>query len=159
MKAWWFGLQASERRTLMIAAPLLFIILIYFAGWEPLQQDITALQKHVTEQRAVKSWMQQSAAEVKQLRGSTSSSQRNGRSLLAVVDQTTKQARLGSSVKRLEPAGSDSVKVMLEEASFDDMMAWLQSLEQSQGLTVATISIDRQAASGRVNARLTLQSL
>ena len=158
MKAWWFGLQVSERRTLSLGGVSLILIVIYFGGWAPLQDDILSLEKQVQEQQAVKRWMQQSATEVEQLRGSGSSQTRHdGRSLLAIVDQTAKNSRLGSNLKRLEPEGSGVVKVWLEQVSFDDMMAWLLSLETQQGLIVSTITIDRQESSGHVNARMTLK--
>ena len=60
-------------------------------------------------------------------------------------------------MKRIEPDGQELVRVSLEQASFDDMVTWLGSLQRSFGVSVADVSIDRQAASGRVNARITLK--
>ncbi len=161
MKQWWSGLQASERRMLIIGAVALMFILPYFAIWMPLKNDVAALQQQVKEQQAVKSWMSQASAEVKQLRGVSSSNTsrpRDGRSLLAVVDQTAKRQGLGASLKRLEPDGQAAVKVWLEQVSFDGMVAWLTTLEQKNGLAVATITIDRQDVAGRINARITLEA-
>lgn len=157
MMQWWSGLQASERRMLIIGAIALGLILPYFAVWLPIQNDVEAMQKQVQEQQVVKSWMNQAAAEVKQLRGRGSSRAKKPRSLLALVDKTAKGSGLGSSLKRLEPEGQATVKVWLEQVSFDDMLAWLTSLEQKNGLAVATITIDRQDVAGRVNARMTLE--
>ncbi len=158
MKQWWSGLQASERRILIWGAVALGLILPYFAIWSPIQGDIEVLQQQVQEQQAVKRWMNQASAEVKQLGGGSVAVQpRDGRSLLAVVDQTAKRSGLGPGLKRLEPEGQAAVKVWLEQVSFDDMLRWLSSMEQKNGLAVATITIDRQDVAGRVNARLTLE--
>ncbi|HHJ80843.1 MAG TPA: type II secretion system protein M [Candidatus Tenderia electrophaga] len=159
MKQWWAGLQASERRILILGGIVLGLILPYFMVWQPMQENVAVLQKQVQEQRAVKRWMSQSAAEVKQLsRGSGNAVRpRDGRSLLAVVDQTAKRSGLGAGLKRLEPDGQVAVKVWLEQVSFDDMLRWLTRLEQKNGLAVATITIDRQDVAGRVNARMTLE--
>ncbi len=158
MKQWWSGLQASERRILILGAVALGLILPYFAIWSPIQDDIEVLQQQVQEQQAVKRWMNQASAEVKQLGGGSVAVQpRDGRSLLAVVDQTAKRSGLGPGLKRLEPEGQAAVKVWLEQVSFDDMLRWLSSMEQKNGLAVATITIDRQDVAGRVNARLTLE--
>jgi general secretion pathway protein M len=160
MKEWWAGLQASERRILIIGGVALMFILPYFGFWLPLQNDVAELQQQVKEQQAVKNWMNQASAEVKQLQGvdsSGASRPQDGRSLLAVVDQTAKRRGLGSGLKRLEPDGQAAVKVWLEQVSFDDMVAWLTSLEQKNGLAVATITIDRQDDAGRINARITLE--
>ncbi len=157
MKEWWFGLQASERRTLGIGGGALTLILIYFAGWVPLQEGVVTLEQQVQEQRSLQQWMAQSAAEVQQLRGgSAGQPQAAGRSLLTTVDQSARNGQLGSSLKRLEPEGEHGVKVWLEQAAFDEMMGWLVSLEQQFGVTVTTITIERKAE-GRVDANMTLR--
>jgi len=144
---------------IILGAIALGLILPYFATWLPLQDNVMALQKQVQEQQAVKRWMNQALAEVKQLGGGSGAAvkSRDGRSLMAVVDQTAKRSGLGTGLKRLEPEGQAAVKVWLEQVAFDDMLRWLISLEQKNGLAVATITIDRQDAEGRINARMTLE--
>lgn len=159
MKAWWARLQANERRIMIAGAVVLALVVPYFGVWLPLQDDIAALEEQVREQQAVKRWMQQAAAEVKQLSASGSAPAerpRDGRSLLAVVDQTAKRSGLGPGLRRLEPEGRAAVRVWLEQVAFDDMAAWLTGLEQQNGLVVDTITIDRQDLPGQVNARITL---
>ncbi len=145
---------------LIAGVVVLLLVLPYFGVWLPLQDDVAALQRQVQEQQAVKRWMQQAATEVKQLNaaGSAPVRPRDGRSLLAVVDQTAKRSGLGPGLKRLEPEGQAAVRVWLEQVAFDDMVPWLTGLEQQNGLVVATITIDRQELPGRVNARITLEA-
>ena len=156
MKEWFTSLAPRERAMVSIAAAVVVLALVYAVAWSPLASSVTRLQQSVEEQQALKQWMQQAAAEVNQLRGAAGASD-DHRSLLAVVDQTSKQSQLGPAVKRIEPDGQELVRVSLEQASFDDMMSWLGSLQRSFGVSVADVSIDRQAASGRVNARITLK--
>lgn len=157
MKEWWFGLQASERRTLTIGGGALVLVLIYFAGWAPLQEGVATLETQVQEQRSLKRWMEQSAAEVAQLRrGGAGAGQVAGRSLLTMVDQSARNSQLGGSLKRLEPEGESGVKVWFEQVAFDEMMGWLVTLEQQSGVTVSTITIERKAE-GRVDANMTLR--
>ena len=156
MKEWFTSLAPRERAMVSIAAVVVALALVYAVAWNPLTASVSRLQQSVEEQQALKQWMQQAAAEVNQLRGAAGASD-DHRSLLAVVDQTSKQSQLGPAVKRIEPDGQELVRVSLEQASFDDMMSWLGSLQRSFGVSVADVSIDRQAASGRVNARITLK--
>lgn len=159
MKEWWFGLQAGERRTLTAGGVVLVLVMIYFAGWAPLQESIATLDGQVQEQQALKRWMEQSAAEVSQLRRSGAGQPlAGGGSLLTVVDQTAKSSQMGVGLKRIEPEGENGVKVWLEQVSFDEMMGWLVTLGQQYGVTVVTINIERQAAAGRVDAHMTLRS-
>jgi len=156
VKEWFTSLAPRERAMVSIAAVVVALALVYAVAWNPLTASVSRLQQSVEEQQALKQWMQQAAAEVNQLRGAAGASD-DHRSLLAVVDQTSKQSQLGPAVKRIEPDGQELVRVSLEQASFDDMMSWLGSLQRSFGVSVADVSIDRQAASGRVNARITLK--
>lgn len=157
MKEWWFGLQASERRTLTIGGIALTLILVYFAGWVPLQEGVANLETQVQEQQALKRWMQQSAAEIEQLRAGGGGGRSIGGSLLTVVDQTARSGQLGPSLKRIEPEGENNVKVWLEQAAFDEMMGWLVTLQQQYGVTVVNLTVERQSNAGRVDAHLTLR--
>ena len=158
MKAWWLGLQANERRTLSVGGAALLVILLYFGAWAPLRDDAVQMEKQVQELQALKRWMEQASQQANRLQSRASTqNKRSGRSWLSVVDQAAKRGRLGGNLKRLEPDGKAGVKVWLEQVSFDDMARWLVGLEQQYRLAVATITIDRQTESGRVNARMTLR--
>lgn len=158
MKDWFNGLDPRERIMVSVAAVIVVLMLVYAAAWSPLSSSVVRLKNSVEEQQALKQWMQQSAAEVKQLRNSSGAAGAGDhRSLLAVVDQTSKQSQLAPSVKRIEPDGQELVRVTLEQASFDDMVKWLGGLQRSSAVSVEDISIERQPESGRVNVRLTLK--
>jgi general secretion pathway protein M len=158
MKDWFNGLAPSERIMVSVATVIVALLLVYAAAWSPLASSVVRLENSVEEQQALKQWMQQSASEVNQLRNSSGATGADDhRSLLAVVDQTSKQSQLTPSVKRIEPDGQELVRVTLEQASFDDMVKWLGDLQRSNGVSVEDISIERQVESGRVNVRLTLK--
>ena len=158
MKAWFMGLAPRERFMVSAATAFVSLVLIYLVVWLPLASHTARLEQGVAEQQALKQWMQRAAAEARQLRGSAAATGGDaGRSLLAVVDETAKQAKLGPAVKRIQPEGQDLVRVSLEQAPFDDVVAWLAGLQQTQGVSVVDATLDRQPASGLVNARITLR--
>ena len=157
MKEWFNGLAPRERIMVSLAAAVVVLALVYVAAWSPLSSSVVRLEQSVEEQQNLKQWMQQSAAEVERLRKTAGAG--DHRSLLAVVDQTSKQSQLAPAVKRVEPDGQELVRVTLEQASFDDVVTWLGNLQQRFGVSVADVSIDRQADSGRVNVRLTLKRI
>jgi general secretion pathway protein M len=158
MKEWFNALAPRERTMVSVAAVVVVLILGYAAVWNPLASSVAGLEQSVDEQQTLKQWMEQSAAEAKRLRNAAGAAGGGDhRSLLAVVDQTSKQSQLAPAVKRIEPDGQELVRVTLEQAAFDDMVTWLGSLQRSYGVSVADVSIDRQPADGRINARLTLK--
>jgi general secretion pathway protein M len=160
MKEYLANLSDSERRTAIIGAVVVALLLFYGVVWDPLAQGIKEQQKTVADQKALLGWMQAASAEAKVLRAAQAgggSTRRTGQSLLAVVDQTAKRGKLGSALSRVEPKGADVVRVRLEEASFDDFIAWIVQLQNTYGITVESVSLDRQDAPGRVDVSLTLE--
>ena len=158
MMAYLKQLNEHERLLLLIAVPLLVIVLLYVMVWRPFSSHNDMLEQRVERQQDVLQYMHKAAQQVKQLRRQQSTTNRRGanQSLLALVDRTVKQAKLARALKRVEPDGSDKVNVRLEQAGFDDMVGWLESLQQRYAITVKDISIDAQDVPGIVNARLTL---
>ena len=98
------------------------------------------------------------AAESKSLRAISGSGLVNdGRSLLAVVDDTARAAGLAQAVGEMTPNGQGQVRMTLEKVSFDRLMRWLVQLEQKQHISVDKITIFAGEKSGEVRAALTLQ--
>ena len=163
MKDWWNALQDRERWILGAGAVLALGLSFYAALWSPFQQDLAQLRRGVAEQRAELVWMRTAAREIKRLDGSASAprapGQREpGRSLLTLVDQSARAAGLDQAMRRVEPQGSDKVSVRLEQASFDALTRWLARLTREHAIETVNARVDRQAASGFVDARIILQS-
>lgn len=159
MKQWLAGLEARERQAVLWGGGALALLLSYFLGWAPLTGKIERLEQSVVERRAQAQTMQTAAAEVTRLRAASNrpGAGSGGQSLLAVVDSTARQGQLGGALKRVEPEGQNSVRVWFEEASFDDMVRWLGTLQQQHGAQVSRLTIDRPGAPGRINARLVIE--
>lgn len=160
MRAWFDSLGTRERMILAAAVALLIPLLVWALLWQPLAGSVQRLEDEVAQQRETLVWMQRSAAEVKQLRGSgdTAAAGLGGRSLLAAVDQSARTAGLGSGVKRIEPESADAVRVTLEGVSFDTVLAWLDALGREFGVAAGMVSVEREAVPGQVRMRLTLHA-
>ena len=160
MKAWLENLDPRERMMVAAGGALFVLFLLYIMVWSPLHSGYDTMKETVEEQRATALWMQQSAQTLKGLKGSAGSTAqgRGGRSLLSVADSTARAGGLGPALKRVEPEGSDSVRVWLEGAPFDVLVKWLGTLSTIHGVNAETVTMERSDATGRVNARLTLQA-
>jgi len=150
-----------QQRSLVIAGSVVLGVVIFALIWGSFTNDVERLETIVTEQRDLELWMQQSAKEALQLRGVTpdTGGVSGNRSLLALVDETAKQSRLGLAMKRVEPEGQDKVRIQLDDALFDDVTLWLEKLETSYNIRVERISIDKLDRAGFVNVRLTLEGV
>ena len=48
------------------------------------------------------------------------------------------------------------MRVWIDEIAFENLLRWVDELEQKQGVRAQTIDLERGEQPGRVNARLTL---
>jgi general secretion pathway protein M len=160
MKEWLAGLDPQERLLVYGAGALLAVILVYVALLHPFHSSYERLRDGVEERRTTLQWMQESAVKVQQLRGANPAAGMGmeGRSLLSVTDDAARAAGLGNALKRVEPDGSNGVRVWLEDAAFDSVVGWLSVMASRYGVDVDSASMERTAARGRVNARLSLQA-
>lgn len=158
MKQWFEQLSSNEQRTLLIGAALLTLLLLYALVWRPIHVGAESMRARVQDERSLLAWMQSSAVEAKTLMRSNAGGKpsRGGQSLLSIVDQTARRGKLGSALKRVEPKGTDEVRVRVEDAVFDDVASWLSGLQTSYGVDVDSISLDR-VSEGRINASITLK--
>jgi general secretion pathway protein M len=160
MKDWLDKLEPKERIMLAVGGVLLLLLLIYVLVLAPIRSGYQSLQQSVAEQRETVVWMQGSAQKIQRLRssGGTAAQGLAGRSLLSVTDSTARAAGLGPALKRVEPEGSNSVRVWLDGATFDVLIKWLGTLSTQHGVDADSVTLERNEVAGRVNARLTLEA-
>lgn len=149
--------RLSERdKLLLMLTTAVGIILVLVIGWHSFAGRVDRMHQVLSSQQATLAYMKQAARQVRQLRGKAPAHSDAGQSLMALLDSTARQSGLHDAVKRVDPEGQDKVRLRLEQAVFDDMMRWLESLSRTYGITVENVTIDRLDSIGLVNARLTL---
>lgn len=158
LKQRWSQLQTREKRILIGGAAALVLLGGYALVWEPYVESGTRLERDVAEQRALLQWMEASAREVQALRGSQPAGGTGGQSLLALADGSARAQGLGSALKRVEPEGANGVRVLLEQANFDDVLRWLDKIATERGVRVSAFSTERRSEQpGRVDVRIVLE--
>ena len=135
MKAWWNRLQSRERRLVLLALAVVAGVLVYLLIWEPIAQQRAALRAEIAGQRALVDWLDRIEPEVARLRqAGRSDTERDlgGRSALAVVDQSARQAGLAAALSRIEPGAGGEIRVQFQGAPFADLMGWLETLVRTR---------------------------
>jgi general secretion pathway protein M len=158
MKQFLAGLGTRERYLLIAGGGLLLVLLLYALAWRPFSGRVEQLRDTVQEQRALEQWMEGAAAEVRQLRGTQGANRAAGQSLLSLADRTARQNGLGPAIKRVEPEGTDKVRLQLEQAPFDDLMTWIETLVSQYHARIDTVTVEARDQPGVVNARVILQA-
>jgi general secretion pathway protein M len=156
MKAWFAQLAPREQRLILLAVPLLVLMIGWAFIWHPLAQGRSEWRQRSGVLASEVAWMRQvvpglAAASVEPREGL------GPRSLLAVADSSLREAGLGATLRRIEPAGERRVRVWFEQAAFDPVIGWLESLDQRYGIQVTELAATRREGVGVVDVRLTLE--
>lgn len=159
MKEKWQQLSLREKRLVIITAIVVVITLVYFMIWQPLQDGIQTSQIRIKAQQQTLAQMQEQAAEARQLLAAQrqAGASRSSGSLLVIIERTAQSKNLKSRLQKVQPEGDDSVRVWVENASFDQLIDWLALLENRNTIYVSEIIIERQKEPGRVNSRILLR--
>lgn len=158
MKSWWFSLQPRERYTLAGGALMLLVTLLYVGLWEPLQLGYERLERRVESQQQTIAEMERAAREVARLRaqGSGPQADRGGQSLMTLIDTSARSAGMAEALERVQPENNGKVRVWFDNASFDAMLGWLDSLIGRYGVVVDSLVVERGEGEGRVDVRAVL---
>lgn len=159
LKSWFNSLPQKERWLVSGTGALIFLTLFYLMVWEPLHDGLQTERQKQQSQKEILFWMQQAAEEVKTLRasGSRGTIRDQNKPITLVIEQSINNAGLKSSVKKIESSGNNGARVTLDEASFNQILVWLNTLATHNGIQVVSANIERGSKPGRTNARLSFE--
>jgi general secretion pathway protein M len=152
LKAWYAGLQERERRVVSIGAVALSALILVGGILLPLHAAVSTAVKRAETRREDLAWMRINAAEIQS--GAATLFNDTGEAPVVLVDRVGREAGLGTALKGTQPSGN-GVRVQLEAAPFDTLVTWLATLDQRYGLAIDSITVDRAARPGIVNANIT----
>lgn len=147
------ALQPRERWIVGVGGIALVLTILFLAVWEPAVKAKRERAAGLESARVIAQKLEQAAAQVQA--GPSGALAGRGVSLLAAVDQATKQSGLGKAPTRMEPEGDREVKVWFEAVPFDGVVPWLAMLQDRYGISVQTLDVEPESI-GLVNLRLSL---
>jgi general secretion pathway protein M len=153
IKAWYAGLQAREQRVVLIGAVVVGLLILVGGILWPLHSAVAKAVKRSETRKEDLAWMRLNASEV--LAGGATLAPPTGEPPVALVDRVGREAGLASALKGTQPSAGAGVRVQLEAAPFDTMITWLATLDARYGLAIESITVDRAARPGVVNASVT----
>ena len=152
LRAWYAGLQQREQRTVAVGAVTVAILILLFGRLLPLHSAVSnAVARNATKREDL-AWMQVNAPEVRAAGNRPAAD--NGEAPVVLVDRVGREAGLAAALRGTQPNGS-GVRVQLEAAPFDTLVTWLGTLDERYGLAIESITVDRAARPGVVNASIT----
>lgn len=148
MKEWFSQLNQREQLSLVLLSVALLLYLLYILVLAPLKterEQLKAQNSAVTESQGRVDAMVSQLLQLRQ--GSAKGGAK--RNLTSVINQST--SRLQLPVIRLQPNSRGEIQVRIENASFNDVLKWLNEMEYTESLLVREVSVTPAAAAGRIN--------
>ncbi|GAC35301.1 type II secretion system protein GspM [Paraglaciecola polaris] len=142
-------LTEREQRLVLISAVVVIVGMFYWLVWSPLNQAIERDQKAVTGQQSLLSWVHKNANRAIQLRAAQGVSAGFNGSLAQAANQTA--ANNNIAIARMQPQ-ADELQVWVDQASFNDVLDWLKSLEE-MGISILDLDIAEADAPGQIKIR------
>ena len=138
--ALWFNRRSAREIGLMLAACGLGVVwLVVVAIWQPLRQHQLALSQQIDRYTR--------ALAVLQSHPPTLAEPKDGRTVNAIIAEEA--ASYDLVIRRIE-ATAKGADVELDEAGFETVVLWLDTIEQRYGLRVATVALTRRPKPGTV---------
>ncbi len=156
MRDWFDNLARREQIMVAAGAVVVVIALFYLLVWSPLSSGNERLRDSVQAKQDTLAELARWEGRVTPPSGDRSNA-RGGQSLVIVVSQSASGFQLAGALKSSQPVNANSIRVQMENASFDTLVSWLGELHQRHGLSVRSASFTRTGQSGRVNSTLTLE--
>ncbi len=158
MKDWWGSLQYRDRMLLLATTALVLAAVFYLFAYEPIIKKHNTLTQRIDTQRQLAAWMQDTSVKIKQLQGASEAAPvvSSNTSMLSIIESSSRQANLRSPIQRMEPEGTNGVKLWIEKAPFDSVIQWLGELNRQHQIEVSRASINKSDDPGLVTLQLSL---
>jgi general secretion pathway protein M len=141
--------RTGREKVLLITLAGVAAIWGSFAGvWQPLQQHRAALLSEIIRFDRAATVLQMAAQS-----GGLPRVAADTQSLPVIIAETA--ASLQLVIRRLQPVG-DQVQITLEDAPFDAVLVWIDTMERDHGLVVQSLDLVRRPAPGVVGTSLTV---
>ncbi len=155
MQQWFNNLTRQEQLMLLLGGGAVVVYIIYVMLLQPMSEKAESLELQNTVAAETLASVKNLAAEYNQLKKSGATSAGNQKSnLTRLIDTTVKSNNL--VMQRFQPSSSGDIQVRLENAVFNDVVAWLGELELDHLVVIKDLSITPGQGSGIVNVSVRL---
>ncbi|MCU7553510.1 type II secretion system protein M [Alteromonas sp. ASW11-19] len=143
------SLTDREQHLVLLSGVFVIIALFYWLIWAPLNNGLEQQRALLENQQELLVWVNDSASRAKQLRRAGTGNKAFTGSLPQAVNRTT--TRHNIAISRMQPQG-DELQVWVDQAPFNDVLAWLQAME-NMGIVILQADIAEADVAGHIKIR------
>lgn len=150
---WYQAKDPGEQRILKVVAAIILASLLWLLLWKPITDWRDVEDNRLQTAQATVAWMQANEQRARASAG-VASPAGDGRSLVPLLTRAAQSLDL--KLNRLQPRSDGGVSVAIEGQKFDNVLAWVASLQENNAVTVSKVSINHKDVPGLVDAQLDL---
>jgi general secretion pathway protein M len=155
MRAWYENLSERDRRVVTIGGAVV-LVLALLSVILPLNTQISQARTRITTKQGDLAFIRSVAPQVAAA-GPGAAGAANAESLVVLIDSSARESGLGKALSSSQPTGDKGLRIRLDKAPFDALVAWLARLSQQHGVRVESAEIESAGEVGLVNAGLVLK--
>jgi general secretion pathway protein M len=155
MRAWYAGLAERERRFVNFGA-IGVVVLLIVGIVMPLSSKISETRQRVETKRSDLAFIQSALPQL--AAAGPAANVATPESLVVLIDSSARESGLGKALTNSQPTPDKGLRIRLDRAPFDAMVAWLARLSQQHGVRVESAEIETAGETGFVNAGLVLKA-
>ena len=149
-------LNSRERIMVSAAAVAVLVFLPYQFIWVPIVDGVADKRSIVEKKESDLIWMQSKVGEAQRLSRSEPTSAAKGKSLYGIIESTAQQ-KFGADLQ-IQQEGNKGIRIQIKQASFDNIMFWLDDLQFRHKITIKDFKVDSTKEVGNVRASILVQS-
>ncbi len=151
MKEWFNNLAEREQRLISVMAGVVMIAIIYFMLIKPLQERVAKAEQGVNRNQQLLTWVEKNAKRIVQLRAQGGVTSNASGSIEQRINSSARSFNI--TINRLQPQ-NNKMQVMIDNAPFNNILQWVQSLQFKQGLIIEIADVRAENQPGFVKTRL-----
>jgi len=155
LKSWHRGLAERERLFVNVGG-IAAVVMILAGVILPLNGSISKARQRIETKQVDLAFIQGATPQL--AAAGPSGPAATGESLVVLIDSSARESGLGKSLTSSQPTGDGGLRIRLDKAPFDGVVAWLSRLSQQHGVRVESAEIETAGDAGMVNAGLVLKT-
>ena len=151
---WYRGLAEREQRFVLFGGIAAIVVLL--AGVIlPLNGSISQARKRVATKQVDLAFIQDAMPQLQTAGPAVNAATADN--IVVLIDTSAREGGLGKSLSSSQPTGDGGVRLRLDHAPFDGIVAWLARLSKQHGVRVESAEVESAGEPGLVNAGLVLK--
>ena len=153
-KQWYRGLAEREQRFVLFGG--IGAVVVLLAGVIlPLNGSISNTRQRVAAKQGDLAFIQNAMPQLQAAGPAVNAATPD--TIVVLIDTSARESGLGKSLSSSQPTGDGGVRLRLDHAPFDGIVAWLARLSQQHGVRVESAEVEAAGDPGLVNASLVLR--